>query len=170
MRRNIDFFLHHSSIQHFLDSFYLQNTNPSHPLGSSWSHPTVSKYCCFNRMLQSFVLHHHLHLPGLYSSRAELICTSVSAEVCSFCVTSSAVFLVLLKTIIRLSSSARELLVLVSRNKRLSSRSLILLLFMVTSSIRSVLSFSNSCWNTQQYLEKGGVIKNENKKTQDNSF
>lgn len=115
--------------------------------------------------LQSFVLHHCLHSPGLYSSQAELICTSVSAEIFSFCVTSSAAFLVLLSTVVRLSSSAREPLVLVSRNKRLSSKSLILLLFIATSSMRFVLSLSSS-W---LYLENRRVINNKAKIKQGNS-
>lgn len=152
MKYNIDYFAHHSLTHHFLDTFYLQeNAYASHPLQPSWFHPIISLTLDIV-LLTVFSSHVPFitisHSPGLYSSRAELICTSVSAEVCSFCVTSSAVFLVLLSTIIKLSSSAREPLVLVSRNKRLSSSSFILLLFKVTSSIRSVLSFSNSCWDT----------------------
>ncbi|KAE8589598.1 hypothetical protein XENTR_v10017640 [Xenopus tropicalis] len=82
---------------------------------------------------------------GLYSSRAELICISVSADICNFWVTSSVVFFVFLSTVMRLSSSTREPCVLVSLKSRLSSSSFIFPLLAVTSSIRSVLSFSSSC-------------------------
>lgn len=50
----------------------------------------------------------HFHLPGRYSSLAALIWISVSAAICNFWVTSSAVHFVLLRTRIRLSSSTKE--------------------------------------------------------------
>lgn len=58
---------------------------------------------------QKFCLWASCHdLPGRYSSLAALIWISVSAAICSFWVTSSAVRLVLPRTRIRLSSSTSE--------------------------------------------------------------
>lgn len=88
--------------------------------------------------------------PGLYSSRAALIWISVSAAIWSFCVTSSAVRFVFPSTVMRLSSSTREPCVLVSLKSKLSSSSFILRLLAVTSSSRSVRSFSSS-WQIQKH-------------------
>ena len=82
---------------------------------------------------------------GRYSSRAVLILISVSAAVCNFWLTSTAVTLVMFSTLIRSSSSTREPCVDVRRYSRLSSNSFIFLLLLVTSSINLILSLSSSC-------------------------